>query len=513
MRGEIAMFQLLIADDEYIEREALKSIINRNFQNSFTIVEASNGLEAVKQAKSLDPDIIFIDIKMPGQSGIEAVRQIREFLPDADIVMITAYDYFDYAKEAISLKVSEFLIKPIDVKSVITLVDTLIMNLQKKKELQKHNYDIESKLEMIKMRYEQEFMDLLQIYNTAPAIIQNYLNMIDCSFAKGVAIILDFEKVQEDQSIGNIQKDFICTRLLNRIKTQSEKIGLKCMQRNEEDIVLLFFVLSKEMEHIFEFDLRNKIILLIEESKNSMSASFTYQCSSVIEKVDSLPTEISSFKQSYLKLKRTYQYPYEIEERLIAALENMNFSEAKKCIPEMTKEFRKYNNSELFQGEVHALYAVVRHSMKNLSMEAIMPNADELMENIKFEYDVISYFCRIFDYAEKFLSQKSGKHQLLIDKICNYLLEHYQEDISLEEAAKIIGFSSFYFSKLMKEYCNMSYVDYVSSIRMKKAMVLFDTTDKTIGDVAMLVGYSDPNYFTRVFKKVVGKTPTAYKNK
>jgi len=128
------MFQLLIADDEYIEREALKSIINRNFQNSFTIVEASNGLEAVKQAKSLDPDIIFIDIKMPGQSGIEAVRQIREFLPDADIVMITAYDYFDYAKEAISLKVSEFLIKPIDVKSVITLVDTLIMNLQKKKD-------------------------------------------------------------------------------------------------------------------------------------------------------------------------------------------------------------------------------------------------------------------------------------------------------------------------------------------------------------------------------------------
>jgi two-component system response regulator YesN len=510
-QGEVAMFQLLIADDEYIEREALKSIVNRKFPDSFTFTEASTGLEVVGQAKLLEPDIIFMDIKMPGQSGIEAIRQIREFLPDTDIVIITAYDYFDYAKEAISLKVSEFLIKPIDVNCVIELLETLVKKLQKKKELQKYKFEVESKLEMIKTRYEQEFIDLLQNYNTTPEVIHDYLKIIDCSFSKGVAVIIDFEKIIEDQSIGNIQKEFICTRLLNRIMLQSEKIGLKCMTRSEEDIGLLFFVASSEKEPIAEEELKSEIIVIIEEIKKGMRTTFTYQCSNVINNADMLATEICAFKQSYIRMKKTCQYPYEIEERLIVQLEKKNFIEARTCILEMAKEFRKHSNSTLFQGEVHALYAVVRRCIKNLSVDALMPNADELMENIKYEYDLISYFNCLFDYMEQFFNQKSRKNQLLMNKICDYLEEHYQEDISLEEAAKIIGFSSYYFSKLMKEYCNISYVDYVSTIRMKKAKEFFDTTDKTINEVALLVGYSDPNYFTRVFKKLEGETPSAYK--
>lgn len=505
------MFQLLIADDEYIEREALKSIINQKFPERFVIAESSNGLDVVQQAKSLKPDIIFMDIKMPGQSGIDAVRQIREFLPDIDIIIITAYDYFDYAKEAISLKVSEFLIKPIDIRAVIDQIGNLIGKLEKKQESQKYNFEIESKLEIIKMKYEQEFMELLQRYNTTPTILQEYLNIIDYSFVEGIAVIIDFANMVEEEFVGKIQKEFICTRFLNRIKSQSEKFGLKCMQQNEENMTLLLFFISNTLENEEESGWVNKIDGLIEESRNNMSVIMEYQCSKLIDRIEDLPTTVYEFKQSFLSRKRTYSYPYEIEEKLIANLGKKNFLGAKECISELVKEFTKQGKNEVLQREVHGLYAAVRRCLKNLSKESLMPEADNLVENIEFEYDVISFFNRLFDYAENNMEQKSKKNQLLVQKICDYLEEHYQEDISLDEAANIIGFSSFYFSKLMKEYCNMSYVDYVSAIRMKKAMHFFDTTDQTISQIATLVGYSDPNYFTRVFKKVVGKTPSAYK--
>lgn len=501
------MFQLLIADDESIERQALKSIIYQNFPNDFEVTECSNGLDVVKQAEQVKPDIIFIDIKMPGQSGIEAIRQIREFLPDIDIIIITAYDYFDYAKEAISLKVSEFLIKPIDIHEVISQVECLLGKLRKREESQKYSVEIESKLEVIKIRYEQEFMDLLQRYNTTPQMLQEYLNIIDYSFGKGIAVIIDFETVLEEESIGKVQKDFICTRFLNRIKVQSEKAGLKCMQQSETDVELLFFLSETDSEE----DLKQTVTTLIENSKKNMSIAVSYECSRLIQRIEDLPTTVYSFKQSFFSKKRTYFYPYEIEERLISEIEKKNFPEAKECIRKIVKELGKQDHSELMQREVHGLYTVVRRYIKGLSKESLLPEADKVVENIKLESDILSFFEQLLDYAEKSLEQKSRKNQTLIQKICNYLEEHYQEDISLEEAANIIGFSSFYFSKLMKEYCNMSYIDYVSTIRIKKAMSLFETTDQTISQIALLVGYSDPNYFTRVFKKIVGKTPSAYK--
>lgn len=504
------MFRLLIADDEYIEREALKSIINRNFPDQFVIMEAANGLETVEKAKEEQPDIIFVDIKMPGQSGIEAVKEIRMFLPDTNIVIITAYDYFDYAKEAISLKVSEFLIKPIDVSAVISLVDSLLKKLENKKERQQYNFEMEAKLEHIKTRYELEFMEMIQNVQTEPERVSEYLKIMDISFQNAVAVILDYEKIMEDASIGKIQKEFICTRLLDRIKTQSEKVNVKCLQYNEEELSMLLFVC--ESQSIDESVFYEQITAFIEEIMRSMHTLATSKYSKVITDFAQLPTVITAFKQECIGSKKKYQYPYELEEKLVVALEKSNFTDARRWIVEIAKEFKKQSSRELFQREVHGLYAVVRRSMKSLSKDAMMPEADEIVTNIQYEYDMISFFHRLFDYAEQTAESKSGKNKALVDKVCRYIEEHYKEDLSWEDAANMIGFSPFYFSKLMKEYCNMSFVEYVSLVRVNKAKELFDSTDMTIAEIAIQVGYADPNYFTRVFKKLTGQTPSGYRD-
>lgn len=113
------MFRLLIADDEELERRALRLIIERNGFAGVDIVEAVSGTDAVAQASAHAIDAAFLDIRMPGLDGIAAARQIRAALPDVVIVIVTAFDSFDYAREAVRLNIEEYLVKPAEEREVI----------------------------------------------------------------------------------------------------------------------------------------------------------------------------------------------------------------------------------------------------------------------------------------------------------------------------------------------------------------------------------------------------------
>ena len=124
------MYTLLIADDERLEREALKYIIRRGTAEIARIIEAENSREALEIAENEKPDIAFLDIKMPGINGIEAARRLKEMLPACKIVFLTAFDTFDYAREALRLGAEDFLVKPVEDERVLELLGLLVSRLQ-----------------------------------------------------------------------------------------------------------------------------------------------------------------------------------------------------------------------------------------------------------------------------------------------------------------------------------------------------------------------------------------------
>jgi|GEM_PF-695011 len=127
------MYRILIADDEAMERRALQRLIRTEYLENVEIMEAVNGIDALDKFKIFKPDIIFCDIKMPGESGIEVIRKIKESNPEQIAVFLSAYDYFDYAREAVSLGVKEYLIKPAGDGQVISLVQKCMQIVDKKK--------------------------------------------------------------------------------------------------------------------------------------------------------------------------------------------------------------------------------------------------------------------------------------------------------------------------------------------------------------------------------------------
>jgi len=116
------VIKLLIADDEQIVLDSLKFIIENNCHDVDVIGFAKSGREAIEKADALRPDVIFMDIRMPGIDGIEAIKRIKEIHNDIEFVIITAYDYFNYAKEAIKLDVVDYLLKPMNKNKVIDTV-------------------------------------------------------------------------------------------------------------------------------------------------------------------------------------------------------------------------------------------------------------------------------------------------------------------------------------------------------------------------------------------------------
>ena len=121
------MYKILIVDDEIIERKGLTKILEKQFKGLIQIELASNGKQAIDKVKIFLPDIILMDIKMPGINGIETMKEIRKDFPNVNVVIISAFDSFKYAKEAININAYEYLLKPVKRDEIVKCINRLIV--------------------------------------------------------------------------------------------------------------------------------------------------------------------------------------------------------------------------------------------------------------------------------------------------------------------------------------------------------------------------------------------------
>ena len=176
-------YKLLLAEDEQIERLAMKKIIGLEYQDVYDIYEAENGIEAVDISLKVRPDIIFMDIKMPGMTGLEAAAKIRQTDKDVKIIFVTAYDTFEYAKAAISVKAEELLLKPVDMEEFLIQMKEWTQQLEQERAVKNTSDDKGS----IKRQYEIEFIEMVQKFSCQKEDIEYYLNVLNIDFSGAVA--------------------------------------------------------------------------------------------------------------------------------------------------------------------------------------------------------------------------------------------------------------------------------------------------------------------------------------
>ncbi|WP_078551771.1 response regulator [Bacillus alkalicellulosilyticus] len=514
------MYRVLIVDDEGLERRGLRKIIAEAFSH-LLIEEADNGRTAILLAEEFRPNIVFMDIKMPGIDGVEAARELKRMNPSVYIIMVTAFDTFEYARQVMKIGVKDYILKPCSREEIIIPFQKALDEIESEK------------------RKRTEDITLRDNYRRALSVIQS--KVITSILMGSSHHHKDIEwDVQE-----TFQKDsFVMVFEFNRkskfIDYKEIKGYLSFIQSEIEQIFPNHFIGEQTMgrfpilvqlpEKGSYQNIRDRAIAC---SREIISRSHhVYPDYSLSIGIGRTYNELEKFIQSYhealfalasIKQPNTCQYynhhakeqgnqlnlgyPYQAEKKLLESITSGSLESVATLVHNFMDEMLAYcNQSEQTIEEVVAEFLVLmrRHLVDCGITVSINRNL--------LHYNTVSIFqeeiIRITTYIHSMYHSKQ-KDVLLIAK--QFMAENYKKPITLEEVAEQVELTPQYFSKIFKTRVGSSFIDYLTALRVETAKELMRTKKVSVKEVCYEVGYKDPNYFSRVFKKHTGMSPSDYR--
>ncbi|WP_010096674.1 response regulator [Ornithinibacillus scapharcae] len=502
------MIQLLIVDDEQIERDGMKAILHTSFP-SLVIHEARNGSDAIDVAKQIKPDLILMDIKMPGINGLNALVQIKEERPDTKFIMVTAYDTFDYMRQAIKLGASDYLLKPSKANDIVETVGKALKEI------------VYEKKERATTEHQQAVLQKTKAVMETDLVTQLLFEHVHEVSSKILVDILDI--------------DTGCEIFVMNIRTPNSSnrysVVKETMRRTGTCLV---GALSSNQVPVIVF--RNSKI-----SFRSQAISLARELLSIREKhEEGWFIGIGNVYPSLSDVRRSYQESL-VAMETFSTLKYQFYS--KDLVGEETIEVRVKKIKEDISDQIKlGQWGTVRNAVISLipffEYHGILPVqgqqrileilwvASRVLQDLGVESETPIFAYQPTDYRQlrtetgKLLEQMKAKYEDYyqrleadnVEQIRQYIMEHSHEEISLETLGNKIGLSPIYISKLFKEKLGINYIDFLTRCRIEKAKKLMQDPSRSIKEIAIEVGYHEPNYFSKVFKKNVHVSPKEYQN-
>lgn len=526
------MYRLLIADDEQLEREAIQFIIEESFPETFTMREATTGLEVVEIALAFKPHILFLDIKMPGMNGLEAAAQINRFLPECRIIIVTAFHYFNYAKEALSLGVVDYITKPVPSEAIVLTVERLIADLESAHFKENLAAERERRLQQLTRYFEDDLLVLIAYGEIEEEEIEEYFAILNVQYQTFFAAVATISYLDiPEENVCEIEKRILNQDLVDWIKNYLQKVDWHAFIRSI-GVEIFILLLSEEKTDEYQFRLTGMRLFtelkegLWEDQHIALKIGIGGLCNEARQiaqafsqakyalRYEAVPNSIISYGD--IEQQQDF-YPYHREKRLYQSILQGDLHSSQQLLADLLAWFRDHTSSpEDFQQKVYELLLIL---MREATIHTKEFSIDG--ENLRQSINAIANPEAICRFATDFLVQKiteintlkTSRINALLMLAIDYMERNYQNDLSLEEVSSFIQISPFYLSKIFKKEVGANFIDYLTQIRMQKAKEFLADPRVCIKDICYQVGYKDPNYFTRVFKKNTGLTPTEYQGK
>lgn len=517
------MYRLLIADDEALEREGLELMIRHIFPGVFEFLHAENGRKAIQLAEEQRPDIIFMDIKMPGIQGLEAVRQIQAKLPSVQIVMITAHDYFSYAKEGLLLGVRDYLLKPARREEVAQVLKQLIAVIEEEKHRRNEQLELQEKLAHLLPLAENELTLMLMLEHVQDLELEQLAALLELQWSKGYAMVLSFPR----HSGGAWEEFQQAKREIYETVKQFAKAGLGCLAGPLIGHQLALFIplppgRTGYSQRVSSLDWGERLCSLAEqrfglsisigigsirEGWEGLSRSYREAVRVCAGHNDSISVRhyddiVQSSGQTAVSLDE--------EKRLLDALLQRSRQEAIERFGTLYACFEQGGEQPLpvVRGEVTGLLLFLSRGVQTGAGAEILADLNAAEDPGSLRLSAESWLERLIHGLEQEQEHnRSHVHQ----RALLYISQKYKEDISMEQTAEYCNLSPHYFSKLFRQHAGETFIDYVTRLRINEAKRLIAEDLMNLKEICYEVGYKDPNYFSRVFKKAAGMTPSEFR--
>lgn len=529
------MYKVMIVDDEPLAREVLKNIIKENFDNIHIVCEAVNGRQSIEFNREYKPDIILMDIRIPGINGIEASKQIAASSPEAVILIVTAYDDFNFVQQALDLGVKGYLLKPIKDEDVVDKINKCIKYIADNRNKGDLSKKMEETENIAVSLIRKKIVSKLMTGDFDKDEMVSYISFLQDRIEAGFFMLTAFEQDLSNHINDSIRNEFNMVKI-NEITSRFLPFTRKCyFGENIGNTHIVFFPIEKdynEREIICEArtiaaDIKRKIKVMagidiyagigrayngIDNMKQSYNEAYyalkkAQNSKEIIHFVD-LKMQASSFN---------FQYPFFLENEMMEHMRSGDIEKAKKIACNIVSDvLNNCSSTGLAKEYLNQLISMLKRNIFLINADTEMMDSTEVISEINriTAKEELEIFCRnhihsLLDSLIKF-KQKS-KDSVVVSMVTAYIDRYFSRDISLEKVAEEVGLRASYVSKIFKERIGVNFVDYILEKRINIAKEMMLEGEKNIKKISESVGYNDVNYFCRVFKKSTGLTTSQFR--
>jgi two-component system response regulator YesN len=489
------MLRVLIADDEQNVRSGLIMLIPWEEAGCEVIGEASDGDEGLEKIFELNPDIVIADIRMPGITGIEMLTRAKVCGYTGKSIILSGYSDFSYARDAITIGVKKFILKPVDEDEVLSTLKELAAEIAEERERQKliqkttvvlaENYIKEILEGSADLAAAEKFTEL-QANSYAAALIQtdNSENIL--------------EKLQNIKGVHPLKID-LAGNVAVLFCDVSEKDAVLILKDIGEDTEC-YTVLGKTVHSLFE--VKESFIV----AQHLFSQRFLYAGGGVVTQKTVSNAQLNS------KISDENIEPRTLINTLSAFIE-INSPEK---ITETLEKLSLILSSGAYSPENIKLICI--GGMKDIIKK--ITTTSEKKDGIPDDYIIdnignLSCLKDIITEMEIILLRTSedvfgNTTKSNIERVIRYIEDNYTAELRLEGLAALFGYNSAYLGKVFSRHTGDNFNNYLDRIRIGEAKRLLESGQLKVYEVAKMVGFQNINYFHNKFKKLVGVSPLAY---
>lgn len=523
------MYRLLLLDDEEIVTKGIQKVYDLQKYGFSVVGTFSNPLKATEQLENLKPDLVITDVKMPQMDGLEFAALVKKWNPEVEVVILSGYDDFSYAQAAVKIGISDYLLKPIKKNDFMEMLSRMAQKIQEKQSRENQQQQLQELLQNsyseLKNRYflalteenkydeglrealrkhgQNEFEDelflMIKIDTDQISSTEDYMSEIGKLLQEMEAVLSDYGKVLDflsDESMFFVLYD------LDEEQYQDVKesvFGLLEKKRKEGmKLASGFSDLHRGQREMFQA--RNDCVRQIFMAEANIAD--TSDANPVHRKEINLTIPYAEIENLF------HAISVNDREGIISTLDRIY------VVPgdNVHVLYRDYVSSISFlillrtyqlQNKYDAKYQIARQELLDLKyLRREYPGMEE-QKNLIREISL--------EIAELISGQKVAAPSKMVRAALEYIEKHFGENISLQDVADNINISKNYLCDIFKKEIGITFINYVTNLRIEKAKEYLTNTDMKMYEVSSAVGYNDYAYFSQIFKKHTGTTLSAYR--
>ncbi|TDF90595.1 response regulator transcription factor [Paenibacillus piri] len=536
------MLKVLIVDDHAVSRTDLKTMLDWENCGFYISGEAYNGIHAIQLIKEDVPDIVITDINMPGMNGLGLIEQLEREYPQVRIVVLSAYDDFDYVRQSMKRGAMDYVLKHRLSASVLLdilkTVESSILVFRNERDKQNEMYH---ELKIRKDSLRQEFIKkLLEGSVSDRDEMLGQLESLDIAMDTEnllvtAAEIDDFRFIEERFSSKEVDV-FIQTLLdiSNEILSDWEKSII--IHKGREKFAIIFSLGHIHSRMYVYNQLYTFLNRIRTEIKKYLNITASFGVSSVCNEMSQLHHAYSEaasiLKDKFYKGKNGifiestsskheegfFCLDIKDEKAIYAALKNQDFETVKSLIDAVFNKISRLRlSSKSTQMICAELINIVNKASKDAGIEmSKLYTAGDIPYNLIQKYEVLmdikSWILNLYHKFIEILQRMKcrGTYSDIIQKAMEYIQRNYKNDVSLQDVSDIVGVTNSYISRLFKEECRMGFTEYLNHVRVEHAKHYIEHGELKLKEIVSHVGFNNYNYFFKVFKEMTGMTPLEY---